>query len=185
MSTLTLPDSVVPLPSDPVLAHAIAQAVKESLTMCQAETRLVGLSAVPVYEPGSVTAVVGPNGCGKSNILDALRWVLGEQSARTLRGKHMSDVIFAGSRSRKGATYAEVELTFDNRSGFLPIDQETVVVGRPVPAEGSGAPGIGVGEGEGVGDGVGVGEGVGDGVGLGVGEGVPHSTVASISCPME
>lgn len=62
MSTLTLPDSVVPLPSDPVLAHAIAQAVKESLTMCQAETRLVGLSAVPVYEPGSVTAVVGLHG---------------------------------------------------------------------------------------------------------------------------
>lgn len=81
------------------------------------------------FGPG-VTAIVGPNGCGKSNILDALRWVLGEQSARTLRGKHMSDVIFAGSRSRKGSTYSEVELTFDNRSGFLPIDQETVVVGR-------------------------------------------------------
>lgn len=81
------------------------------------------------FGPG-VTAVVGPNGCGKSNILDALRWVLGEQSAKTLRGKQMSDVIFAGSRNRKSATYSEVELTFDNRSGFLTIDQQTVVVGR-------------------------------------------------------
>ncbi|MBL8878158.1 MAG: chromosome segregation protein SMC [Phycisphaerales bacterium] len=81
------------------------------------------------FGPG-VTAIVGPNGCGKSNILDALRWVLGEQSAKTLRGKQMSDVIFAGSRNRKGATYSEVELTFDNRSGFLTVDQETVVVGR-------------------------------------------------------
>lgn len=81
------------------------------------------------FGPG-VTAIVGPNGCGKSNILDALRWVLGEQSAKTLRGKQMSDVIFAGSRNRKSSTYSEVELTFDNRSGFLSIDQETVVVGR-------------------------------------------------------
>ena len=76
------------------------------------------------------TAVVGPNGCGKSNILDAVRWVLGEQSARTLRGTRMLDVIFAGSRSRKPANFAEVRLTFDNTRQLLACDDDEVVVGR-------------------------------------------------------
>lgn len=77
-----------------------------------------------------ITAVVGPNGCGKSNVLDAVRWVLGEQSARSLRGGKMSDVIFAGSRSRKPAHYAEVQLVLDNRTGVLRNDQDEVVVAR-------------------------------------------------------
>ncbi|MCA9678915.1 MAG: AAA family ATPase, partial [Myxococcales bacterium] len=62
----------------------------------------------------SVTGVVGPNGCGKSNIVDAIRWCMGEQSAKHLRGKAMEDVIFSGSESRGPAPMAEVSLTFDD-----------------------------------------------------------------------
>ena len=66
-----------------------------------------------------ITAVVGPNGCGKSNISDAVRWVLGEQSARSLRGEKMNDVIFAGSADRRKVNMAEVTLVFDNSSHIL------------------------------------------------------------------
>src|SRR5690349_21355239 len=61
-----------------------------------------------------VTGVVGPNGCGKSNIVDAIRWAMGEQSAKHLRGRSMEDVLFGGSDSRAGSDMAEVTLTFDN-----------------------------------------------------------------------
>lgn len=77
-----------------------------------------------------VTAIVGPNGCGKSNVLDAVRWVLGEQSAKTLRAGAMQEVIFNGSRSRKPANFAEVELVFDNTNHILPTDDKDVSVGR-------------------------------------------------------
>jgi len=82
-------------------------------------------------EPGT-TAIVGPNGCGKSNILDAMRWALGEQSAKALRGSHMQDVIFNGSEHRPATGMAEVVLTFDNATGRLPIDFAEVTVSRRV-----------------------------------------------------
>ena len=82
-------------------------------------------------EPG-VTAIVGPNGCGKSNILDALRWALGEQSARELRGAHMQDVIFNGSETRHASGMAEVSVTFDNADGHLPVDFSEVQITRRV-----------------------------------------------------
>ena len=69
--------------------------------------------------PGSMTAVVGPNGCGKSNIIEAVRWVLGESSAKNLRGEAMTDVIFNGSSARKPVSQASVELLFDNSEGRL------------------------------------------------------------------
>ena len=71
------------------------------------------------FRPG-ITAVVGPNGCGKSNVVDAMRWVMGEQSPRRLRGKGMDDVIFAGSEGRAAIGMAEVVLTFDNSDGSAP-----------------------------------------------------------------
>lgn len=79
-----------------------------------------------------VTAVVGPNGSGKSNITDGIRWVLGEQSAKSLRGVKMEDIIFAGSDSRKGLNVAEVTLTLDNEDHFLPIDYHEVSITRRV-----------------------------------------------------
>jgi chromosome segregation protein len=81
------------------------------------------------FGPG-ITGIVGPNGCGKSNVVDAIKWVLGEQSAKSLRGKQMMDVIFNGSGTRKSMSMAQVDLTFDNTDGTLPVDQTEVVVAR-------------------------------------------------------
>jgi chromosome segregation protein len=83
-----------------------------------------------------VTAIVGPNGCGKSNISDAVRWVLGEQSPRLLRGGKMEDVIFQGSTGRRPVNVAEVSLVFDNADGTLPIAYQEVVVTRRLSRSG-------------------------------------------------
>lgn len=85
-----------------------------------------------------VTAVVGPNGSGKSNIVDAVKWVLGEQSAKALRGGEMADVIFNGSSSRKSLGLAEVTLTFDNRKRQLGTDADEVQITRRVYRDGQG-----------------------------------------------
>lgn len=105
--------------------------------------RLVGFKSFvdPVTVPfdSNMTAVVGPNGCGKSNIIDAVRWVMGESSAKTLRGESMADVIFNGSTGRKPVGQAAIELHFDNRDGTMggPYAQYAeIAVKRQVTREG-------------------------------------------------
>ncbi len=84
-----------------------------------------------VFNQG-ITGIVGPNGSGKSNIADAVRWVLGEQSARLLRGAKMEDVIFGGTEKRKAMAYCEVSLVFDNEDKSLPVDYTELMVTRRV-----------------------------------------------------
>src|SRR3981081_1352314 len=83
-----------------------------------------------------VTAMVGPNGCGKSNVLDAVRWVLGEQSAKSLRGGEMADVIFNGTDTRKPLGFAEVSLTLTECEQDLGVDWHDVRVTRRVYRDG-------------------------------------------------
>ena len=89
------------------------------------------------FAPG-VTAIVGPNGSGKSNVVDAVRWILGEQSAKSLRGGEMADVIFNGSSSRKSFGLAEVTVTFDNARRLLAVEADEVQVTRRVYRDGTG-----------------------------------------------
>src|SRR6516162_9292149 len=105
--------------------------------------RLVGFKSFVdatelVIEPG-LTGIVGPNGCGKSNLVDALRWIMGEGSARRLRGDGMDDVIFAGSAGRPARNTAEVVLTIDNSARSAPFafnDRETIEVARRIERNG-------------------------------------------------
>lgn len=77
-----------------------------------------------------ITGVVGPNGSGKSNISDCIRWILGEQSLKNLRGSKTEDIIFSGTQNRRSLGFAEASLIFDNSDSKLPIEFSEVIVGR-------------------------------------------------------
>ena len=85
---------------------------------------------------GGVTAIVGPNGSGKTNIVDSIKWVLGSGQARDIRGKKMEEVIYAGGERRSRASYAEVTMVFDNTAGRLPVDYHEVAIKRRVERDG-------------------------------------------------
>ena len=92
-------------------------------------------TTVPI--PSNLVGVVGPNGCGKSNVVDAVRWVLGSQSAKQLRGGSMDDVIFKGTTKRRPVGMAEVTLVFSNEDRGLPIDFSEVAVRRRINRDGT------------------------------------------------
>ena len=89
-----------------------------------------------IFFEGGVTAIVGPNGSGKTNIVDSIKWVLGSGQARDLRGKKMEEVIYAGGERRSRSSFAEVTLVFDNTAGRLPIDYHEVAIKRRVERDG-------------------------------------------------
>ncbi|MEM6801961.1 MAG: AAA family ATPase, partial [Bacteroidota bacterium] len=82
-----------------------------------------------VFDDG-ITGIVGPNGCGKSNIVDSIRWVLGEQKTKNLRSDKMENIIFNGTKSRRKSNFAEVSLTFENTKNILPTEYSTVSITR-------------------------------------------------------
>jgi chromosome segregation protein len=123
-----------------ILANAAAIRFRDSLMLKRLE--LVGFKSFADkttldFAPG-ITAIVGPNGSGKSNIVDAVRWILGEQSAKSLRGGEMADVIFNGSTTRRSLGLAEVTVTFDNARHQLSVDAEEVSITRRVYRDGQG-----------------------------------------------
>ena len=87
------------------------------------------------FEPG-ITVIIGPNGCGKSNVVDAIKWVLGEKQAKNIRGEKMEDIIFAGTDQRKQLSLSEVFVTIDNTGRVLEFDSDSVTVGRRIFRDG-------------------------------------------------
>ncbi len=87
------------------------------------------------FESG-ITVIVGPNGCGKSNVVDSVKWVLGEKQAKNIRGQTMEDIIFSGTDRRKPLSLAEVSLTLDNRERLLDFDSDSVTIGRRIFRDG-------------------------------------------------
>ena len=85
---------------------------------------------VIIHFDEGVTSIVGPNGSGKSNVVDSIRWVLGEQKTRLLRSEKMENIIFNGTKNRKPANLAEVSMSFDNNKGILPTEYSTVTITR-------------------------------------------------------
>ena len=85
---------------------------------------------VTIHFGEGVTGIVGPNGCGKSNIVDAIRWVLGEQRISILRSEKLENIIFNGTKKRKPTQMAEVSLSFDNTKNILPVEYNQVTVTR-------------------------------------------------------
>ena len=85
---------------------------------------------VQIHFDQGVTGIVGPNGCGKSNVVDSIRWVLGEQKTRALRSDKMENVIFNGTKNRKAAHLSEVSLQFENNKGILPTEYNEVKITR-------------------------------------------------------
>src|SRR3989454_3637298 len=92
--------------------------------------------ATEILFEGGVTAIVGPNGSGKTNIVDSVKWVLGSGQARDLRGRKMEEVIYAGGERRSRAGFAEVTVVFDNTAGRLPVDYHEVAIKRRVERDG-------------------------------------------------
>ncbi|RME92149.1 MAG: hypothetical protein D6767_03840 [Candidatus Hydrogenedentota bacterium] len=109
-------------------------------TMVVKELQIHGFKsfAVPTKIPftHSLTAIIGPNGCGKSNILDALKWVLGEKSVKSMRGEKMEDVIFSGTATKKPANFAQVTLVLDNHDKIFDIDLEEIQISRRLYRDG-------------------------------------------------
>ncbi len=110
--------------------------------MYLSELEIIGFKSFPkktrlVFKDG-VSAIVGPNGCGKTNLVDAIRWVLGEQRPTVLRGERMDQVIFNGSLDQKPASMSEVSLTLENNKNILPIEYQQVTISRRVYRDGTG-----------------------------------------------
>ncbi len=110
--------------------------------MYLSELEIIGFKSFPkktrlLFKSG-VSAIVGPNGCGKTNLVDAIRWVLGEQRPTVLRGERMDQVIFNGSTDQKPASMSEVSLTIENNRNILPIEYQQVTISRRVYRDGTG-----------------------------------------------
>ncbi|HKZ22594.1 MAG TPA: AAA family ATPase, partial [candidate division Zixibacteria bacterium] len=110
--------------------------------MYLSELEIIGFKSFPkktrlLFKSG-VSAIVGPNGCGKTNLVDAIRWVLGEQRPTVLRGERMDQVIFNGSMDQKPASMSEVSLTVENNKNILPIEYQQVTISRRVYRDGTG-----------------------------------------------